>query len=45
MSKDQIQFQKAFVAQMKAELTGDREEASRARQIVNFYKRKLRSRH
>lgn len=41
MSKDQLKFQKAFLMQMKASLKGDSNEASRARQLVNFYRKKM----
>ncbi len=41
MSKDQVKFQKAFILQMKASLKGDNGEASKARQLVNLYRKKL----
>lgn len=41
MSKNQEKFQKAFMMQMKASLKGDQEEASKVRQVVNFYRKKL----
>jgi hypothetical protein len=41
MSKDEQKFQKAFLIQMRAALKGNINEASRTRQLVNFYRRKL----
>jgi hypothetical protein len=41
MSKDEVKFQKAFLLQMKASLKGDSTEASKARSIVNFYRKRI----
>ncbi len=41
MSKDEQKFQKAFLDQMRASLKGDSSEASKTRQMVNFYRHKL----
>jgi len=44
MSKDQQKFQKAFLLQMKATFRGNSGEESKARQIVNYYRRKIEER-
>lgn len=41
MSRDQQKFQKAFLHQMKATFRGNFGEASKTRNLVNFYRRKL----
>ena len=41
MSRDQEKFQKAFLLQVRATLRGNYIQASRARDKVNFYKKKL----
>jgi len=45
MSKDQQKFQKAFLLQMRATLKGNFSEASKTRQLVNFYRKKLEERN
>ncbi|MBI4097616.1 MAG: hypothetical protein HY426_01100 [Candidatus Levybacteria bacterium] len=45
MSKDQQKFQKAFLLQMRATLRGNASEASKTRQLVNFYRKKLEDRN
>ena len=41
MSKDQQKFQKAFILQMRATFKGNASQAGKARQLVNFYRKKL----
>jgi hypothetical protein len=41
MSKDELKFQKAFLIQVKETLRGNYMQASKAREKVNFYKKRL----
>ncbi len=45
MSKDERKFQKAFMLQMRATLKGNLSQASKTRQLVNFYRKKLEERN
>ncbi|EKD85893.1 MAG: hypothetical protein ACD_37C00580G0005 [uncultured bacterium] len=41
MSKNEQRFQKAFLLQMRATFRGNPNQAGRARQMVNYYRKKL----
>ena len=41
MSKDQQRFQKAFMLQMRATFKGNSNQAGKARQLVNFYRKRM----
>jgi len=45
MSKDEQKFQKAFILQMRATLRGNLSQATKARTIVNYYRKKLEERN
>jgi len=45
MSKNEQKFQKAFLTQVRETLRGNYSQASKARDLVNFYKRKLDGRN
>lgn len=45
MSRDQQKFQKAFLLQVRATLRGNYAQASRARERVEFYRKKLDDRN
>lgn len=45
MSKNEQKFQKAFLLQVRETLRGNYSQASKARNMVNYYKRKLDDRN